>query len=89
MTLANYTQSDAAMSETTATQELDRNQLAEVLGVEPHTVSAAAHGQFFCRGYPLHEWAVWHPRGNEVQYYEVPICVIQTESSEEKTRDAT
>lgn len=77
------------MSESTDTRKLNRNQLAEALGVEPHTVSGATHGRFLCQGYPLHEWAVWHPRGNEVRYYEVPTHALQTEPSEEQTRDPT
>lgn len=63
------------------TKQLDREELAEILDVAPHTVSGAAHGRFLCRGHPVHEWAEWHPRGNQVLHYEVPLKVIRNESS--------
>jgi len=61
------------------TTKLDRSELAEVLGVEPHTISGAAHGNYLCEGHPIHEWAVWHPRGNQVLYYQVPVGIIRDE----------
>ena len=64
---------------TSPTTNLGREELAEVLGVAPHTISGAAHAGYLCRGHPVHEWAVWHPRGNEVLHYKVPSSVIRDE----------
>ncbi|WP_148278300.1 helix-turn-helix domain-containing protein [Salinibacter ruber] len=69
------------MSTAIATEKLDREELADMLGVTPNTVSGAAHGQFLCRGHAVHEWAVWHPRGNQVRYYEVPKEIIRKETT--------
>lgn len=69
------------MSTTISTEKLSRGELAGMLGVAPHTISGAAHGRFLCRGHPVHKWAVWHPRGNQVLHYEVPQGIVYKETS--------
>lgn len=59
------------------TAKVRRRQLAELLGVAPAAISRAAHDKYFCKGYPVWEWAVWHPRGNIVRYYEVPKEILR------------
>lgn len=63
-----------------STRRLDRKELAEILGVVPHTISGAVHGEYLCRGYPVYEWAEWHPRGNQVRHYQVPVQILEEEA---------
>jgi hypothetical protein len=65
-----------------STVHLSREELAGVLGVKPNTLSSAAHGRYRCQGYHVSKWAVFHPRGNQVLRYEVPLSVIEEEAPE-------
>lgn len=66
-----------AVAEEKETAKVNRRELAELLGVRPAAVSRAAHETFFCQGHPVFEWAVWHPRGNKIRYYEVPKPILR------------
>ena len=59
------------------TAKVDRRQLADILGVRPPNISRAAHKKYLCQGFPVHEWAVWHPRGNQVLHYQVPKPILR------------
>lgn len=63
-----------------STVHLSREELAEVLGVEPNTLSSAAHDRYRCQGYSVSNWAVFHQRGNQILRYEVPLRVIKKEA---------
>jgi hypothetical protein len=66
-----------AVAEEKETAKINRPELAELLGVQPPTLSRAAQEKYFCRGYRVWEWAVWHPRGNQVRHYEVPKEILR------------
>lgn len=56
-----------------ATKQVRLEDLADMLNRDSTSVSRAAHDKYFCAGYPVFKWAVWHPRGNQVRHYEVPV----------------
>ena len=66
-----------AVAEEEDTRKVTLRQLAEMLNREPASVSQAAHKKFFCNGHPVFDWAKWHPRGNKVMHYEVPVHVLR------------
>lgn len=66
-----------AVAEKRETAKVDRVTLAELLNVAPGTISRCAHRDYFCRDFPIFEWAVWHPRGNQVRHYEVPKEILR------------
>lgn len=66
-----------SVAEEKDTAKVKRRDLAELLGVRPAVISRAAHEKYFCQGYPVFEWAVWHPRGNQVRHYEVPKEILR------------
>jgi hypothetical protein len=66
-----------AVAQDEETAKVERRSLAQMLGVTPNAVSTAAHEKYFCKGYPVFEWAVWHPRGTKVRHYQVPKDVLR------------
>jgi len=73
------------MEQSQETTQLDRNEVADLLGVKPNTVSNAAHNKFICQGYFVYDWAVWHPKGNMILHYEVPNDIIEEHSDQTDT----
>ena len=67
----------AAADQAEETAKVDRQTLADMLGVQPQTVSRASHGKYFVKDYPVFEWAVWHPRGGQVRHYRVPKSILR------------
>ena len=56
---------------------LQGQQLASVLGIRATSLSSAARKRHFSRGYPVAEWAVWHPGGAQIMGYDVPFSVAR------------
>jgi len=85
--VTNYYQAPHAMpkvSDAEHTTKLTRDELADVLGVSPAAISRSAHEKYFCKGYPVWEWAEWHPRGKTVMHYSVPQPVLKQKLSRDE-----
>lgn len=63
-------------TEEEVTRKVDVSTLADLLDVSKSAVSRAGHMKFFCQGFPVFEWAEWHPRGNKIRFYRVPRSVM-------------
>jgi hypothetical protein len=59
------------------TSKVSLRDLADLLDRDDSTVSRCARGKYFCAGYPVWEWAVWHPRGNVIRHYQVPKHILR------------
>lgn len=66
-----------AVSQEEDTRAVSRGDLADMLNRNPSTLSQAARDTYFCNDYPVFEWAVWHPRGNEIRHYDVPVRFLK------------
>jgi hypothetical protein len=66
-----------AVAENEDTRKVTRMELAEMLNRSGDAISRAAHKKFFCNGWPIFEWAEWHPRGNQIRFYRVPVHVLR------------
>ena len=52
---------------------VEHGDLAEMLDRTSAAVSQAVRRTHFCAGYPVFEWAEWHPNGKQVMHYKVPV----------------
>lgn len=59
------------------TAKVKRMDLARLLGVSGAIISRAAHEKYYVQGRPVFDWAVWHPRGNQVRHYRVPKDILR------------
>lgn len=66
------------------TVRIKRRELADLLGVSGAAVSRAVHQKFYCGGFPIWEWAEWHPRGNQIEAYEVPKWAVKDLADQEE-----
>lgn len=59
------------------TRKVKQKDLAAMLGRTPGALSQAVRRTHFCAGYPVFEWAKWHPGGKQIMHYEVPVQVLK------------
>lgn len=59
------------------TRKVKQKDLAAMLDRTPTALSQAVRRKYFCAGYPVFEWAVWHPGGKQIMHYEVPVQVLK------------
>jgi hypothetical protein len=63
---------------------VDQKDLADMLDRSSAAISQSVRRTHFCAGYPLFEWAKWHPGGKQVMHYEVPVAVLKELLPEEE-----
>jgi len=66
---------DAPIQNTTI--RFEGQALAEVLGIRPQTLSGAVRQGHRAAGYVITDWAIWHPRADQVIGYDVPWAVAE------------
>lgn len=60
------------------TRTVSGKELADMLNRAPGTISRGAKRKYFVQEkYPVFEWAEWHPAGNIVRQYHVPVQVLK------------
>lgn len=59
------------------TREVSQQDLADMINRTPTAVSQATRRKYFCAGYPVFEWAEWHPAGKQIRHYNVPVQVLK------------
>ena len=65
-------------------RELSQKELADLIDRAPATLSQAVRRTHYCAGYPVFDWAKWHPAGNQVECYQVPIRVLKEKLPKEE-----
>lgn len=65
-------------------REVSQQELAAMIDRAPGTLSRAVRRRYYCAGYPVFEWAKWHPAGNQIECYRVPIQVLRELLPEEE-----
>jgi hypothetical protein len=58
-------------------RKVKQKDLAGMIDRTPGALSQAVRRTHFCAGYPVFEWAKWHPGGKQVMHYEVPVQVLK------------
>ena len=65
-------------------REISQKELAAMLDRAPATVSRAVRRKYYCADYPVFEWAKWHPAGNQIECFRVPVQVLKELLPEEE-----
>ena len=65
-------------------REVSQKQLAAMVDRAPGTLSQAVRRTHYCAGYPVFDWAKWHPGGNQIECYQVPVRVLRELLPEEE-----
>lgn len=66
------------------TRSVKQKDLAAMLDRTPTALSQAARSKYYCADYPVFEWVKWHPAGNQIEGYDVPIPVLKELLPEEE-----
>ena len=56
---------------------VEQKDLVNILDRSSAAISQSVRRTHLCAGYPLFEWAKWHPGGKQVMHYEVPVRVMK------------
>jgi len=65
-------------------REVSQQDLAAMIDRAPGTLSRAVRRRYYCAEYPVFEWAKWHPAGNQIECYRVPVQVLKELLPEEE-----
>jgi hypothetical protein len=66
------------------TRKVKQKDLAKMLDRSPGAVSQAVRRTHYCAGYPVFDWAKWHPNGKQIEHFEVPLQVLKELVPEEE-----
>lgn len=58
-------------------RKVPQKDLAKMIDRTPGALSQAVRRTHYCAGYPVFEWAKWHPGGKQIEHYEVPVQVLK------------
>lgn len=58
-------------------REVRQKDLADMIDRAPGTLSQAVRRKHYCAGYPVFNWAKWHPGGKQIECYQVPVQVLK------------
>jgi hypothetical protein len=65
-------------------REVSQKDLAAMVDRAPGTLSQAVRRTHYCAGYPVFDWVKWHPGGNQIECYRVPVHVLKELLPEEE-----
>jgi hypothetical protein len=65
-------------------REVSQKELAAMIDRAAGSLSQAVRRKYYCAGYPVFDWAKWHPGGKQIECYQVPVQVLKEILPEEE-----